>query len=245
MGKKDTFDILILLGRPASGKSEIIHYLKNTDHSDRTHRFHMADFEEIDDFPMLWAWFEEDRILEEMGRKRIHTTKDGYFKYRYLWDLLIRKIALEYKKRIDKNLSYHERYTSIIEFSRGSEHGGYTGAFRNLSSEILNRAAVVYIDVSYEESLRKNRMRYNPRDPGSILQHSLPDEKMERLYRETDWEELTESDPHYIMLGGSKIPYAVFENEDDVTTPGGAPLGDRLEKTLSLLWDLYRETKPD
>ena len=52
--------------------------------------------------------------------------------------------------------------TTLIEFSRGAEHGGYASAFRHLSEEILDRACVLYIDVPYEESLRKNRRRFNP-----------------------------------------------------------------------------------
>ena len=38
---------------------------------------------------------------------------------------------------------------------------------------------------------------------------------------------------------GVKVPYAVSENEDDVTTGRSEDLGDRLEKTLGLLWDRY------
>ena len=243
MKEKDTFDILILLGRPASGKSEIIHYLKNTALQDRIRRFHIAEFEEIDDFPMLWAWLEEDRVLEKMGNPRLHTTADGYFKYKYLWDLLVRRIVIEYKKRLDKNPAYHENRTAILEFSRGSEHGGYISAFHQLTPEILEAAAVMYIDVSYDESLRKNRKRYNPKDPGSILQHSLPDEKMERLYSKTDWEAFSAHDPEYIGLKGIRLPYAVFENEDDVTTGQTEKLGKRLEDRLSLLWRLYHGKK--
>ena len=247
----NTFDILILLGRPAAGKSEIIHYLWNTDLRERTRRFHVAEFEEFDDFPMLWAWFEEDRILEELGRPRMHTTQDEYFKYPYLWDILIRMVGLEYSKCIAKNPRYHDRCTSIVEFSRGSEHGGYRRAFAHLGSDILERSAVMYINVSYAESLKKNRLRYNPKDPGSILQHSLPDEKMERLYKETDWESFTAADPEYTEVAvkqlpdgikipdGIRIPYAVFENEDDVTTDMTEELGRRLEETLGRLWDLY------
>lgn len=255
MKERNTFDILILLGRPASGKSEIIHHLKNTKLTNRISRFHLGRFEEIDDFPMLWAWFEEDRILEELGHPRLHTTSDGYFKHTCLWDLLIRRIGLEYKKRVAKNPFYHEQFTSIVEFSRGSEHGGYKRAFTHLDPEILKCCAVMYIDVSYEESLRKNRVRYNPKDPGSILQHSLPDEKMKRLYRDTDWEDFTASDTEYIVVkrdhlqngikipNGIRIPYALFENEDDVTTDMSDELGNRLEKTLGGLWNLLMKQK--
>jgi hypothetical protein len=33
------------------------------------------------------------------------------------------------------------------------------------------------------------------------------------------------------------VPYAVFENEDDVTTARGTALGERLEETLTKLWE--------
>jgi len=249
MTQDNRFDILILLGRPASGKSEIIDYLRRTDPAIRTRRFHIGEFEVIDDFPMLWAWFEEDRILEEMGHRRLHTTPDGYFKETCLWDLLIRRIRLEYEKRLTKDPGYHERLTAIIEFSRGCEHGGYRRAFEHLGESLLGRAAVLYVDVSFEESLRKNRKRYNPKDPGSILQHSLPGEKLRRLYGETDWKDLAGSDAGKLDIDGAAVSYAVFENEDDVTTGerdrgpshlGDDLLGDRLEKTCARLWKIYQ-----
>ena len=53
-------DIILLIARPAAGKSEIIDYLKKTPETKREERFHVGAFDEIDDFPMLWAWFEEE-----------------------------------------------------------------------------------------------------------------------------------------------------------------------------------------
>lgn len=243
MIKKDVFDILIMIARPAAGKSELIEYLRNTEKFKRERRFHIGDFEVIDDFPMLWSWFEEDRILSDMGKPRLHTTPQGYFKEPYFWDLLIRRICIEYKKRIEKNPLYHEKFTSIIEFSRGKEHGGYAHAFEQLSGEILKAAAVFYIRVSWEESLRKNRRRFNLQRPDSILEHSLPDEKMKRLYRECDWESFAAQDPDYLHIGPIAVPYAVLENEDDVTTKGGEVLGRQLETVLSRLWELYKMRK--
>ena len=233
------FDILILLGRPASGKSEIIHYLKSTDKTNRIRRFHIGEFEEIDDFPMLWSWFEEDMILSEMGKQRLHTTADGYFSEIFFWDLLIQRISLEYKKRLKRDPLYHNHYTTIIEFSRGSEHGGYRYAFEQLSDEILSSSAVLYINVSFKESVRKNRLRYNPNEPDSILQHSLPDDKMKKLYKECDWSDFSSAHPNYLEAKGIHIPYTVFDNEDDVTTKPSDALGRRLEKTLTQLWELY------
>ncbi len=49
---KELFEKIILLGRPASGKSEIINYIKNTPEDERKSRFHIGKLVEIDDFPM-------------------------------------------------------------------------------------------------------------------------------------------------------------------------------------------------
>ena len=237
---KNTFDILLLIARPAAGKSEIIDYLKRTDGDTRRQRFHIGDFEEIDDFPILWTWFEEDRILSELGHPRLHTTEDGYFKANYLWDVLIRRICLAYNKRLRDNPAYHDRFTTIIEFARGSEHGGFARAFEHLSQEVAQRAAILYINVSYEESLRKNRRRFNPDRPDSVLEHGLPDAKMERRYKESDWGQISAADPEFITIQSQRVPYVVFENEDDVTTGRGEALGQRLEETLGRLWRLYQ-----
>jgi hypothetical protein len=239
MTDKNIFDILLLIARPAAGKSEIIDYLKRTGLVARRCRFHIGDFEVIDDFPMLWTWFEEDHILTQLGQPRLHTTQDGYFKTPYLWDLLIRRICLEYSKRLRDNPAYHEQFTTIIEFARGSEHGGFARAFEHLSPEVAQRAAILYLNVSYEESRRKDRQRFNPDRPDSILEHGLPDEKMERLYRHSDWEQVSAANPEFIAIQNHRVPYVVFENEDDVTTERGEALGARLEETLGRLWELY------
>jgi len=214
---KKHFEIIILMGRPAAGKSEVIDYLKKTPVDERLKRFHINNFEEIDDFPMLWTWFEEDAILEKiMNKPRIHSDSDGYFFHDYQWNLLIERISFEYEKKL-RDEGYAENNTTILEFSRGSEHGGYETAFRSLSENILEKACVLYIDVPYEESLRKNRRRFNPDRPDSILEHGLPDEKIERLYKEVDWEKFKGGDSEYIHFGGHKIPYVVLNNMPEVT----------------------------
>lgn len=233
------FDVLILIARPAAGKSEVIHYLKNVSDAERVRRFHIGPFQEIDDFPMLWTWFEEDDILERLGHPRLHTDAEGFFKSEVLWQLLIERIDLEYQKLLRDHPDYHERHTVIIEFSRGAEHGGYTEAFQHLSEDVLQRAAVLYIDVTFEESLRKNRKRFNPERADSILEHGLPDAKMERLYKEIDWEDFSAGDETALHVKGIDVPYVVFDNADDVTTEGGPALGERLEARLTELWERY------
>jgi hypothetical protein len=236
---ENTFDIILLIARPAAGKSEVIDYLKRTPTPERISRFHISEFEEIDDFPMLWTWFEEDAILEELGHPRLHTDENVNFKYDYLWDILVRRICLDYSKILRDQPDYHDTTTTIIEFARGSQHGGFQRAFDHISKEVAERMAIIYVNVSWEESLRKNRARFNPDRPDSILEHGLSDEKMEQLYRENDWEEVSSENQSYITIQGVKVPYAVFENEDDVTTGRGEALGQRLEDTLTLLWERY------
>lgn len=238
MPQDNRFKIILLIARPAAGKSEIIDYLRRTSLPERVERFHVGEFEEIDDFPMLWTWFEEDHILEELGHPRLHTDENNSFKYKYLWDVLIQRISLEYAKKLRDKPAYHEEKTTIIEFARGTQHGGFQRAFEHLSQEILEKMAVVYVSVSWEESLRKNRQRYNPERQDSILEHGLPDSKLEKLYREVDWEEVSAGDEEYLTIQGVRVPYVVFENEDDVTTERGEALGQRLEDTLDHLWGL-------
>ena len=235
----ETFDVLILIGRPASGKSEIIDLLMRTPIDVRRRVFHIADLDVIDDFPMLWTWFEEDRILSErLGKPRLHTDADGYFKYQYLWHLLIERINLEYHKRLRDDPIYHEHTTTVVEFSRGDEHGGYAEAFPYLADDVLRRAAVVYVRVSFEESLRKNRRRYNPDRPHSIMEHSLPDRKLVRLYHDDDWASFSDDHPHFLSVRSIRVPYCVFENEDDVTTGKPDTLVERLATVLGRLWEL-------
>ncbi len=237
----EKFDVLILIARPAAGKSEVIDYLKRTPLEERLRRFHIGKIEEIDDFPMLWTWFEEDALLERMGYPRLHTDKDGYFLHNHFWNLLIERIGLEYQKKRRDVPALDVEYTTLVEFSRGKEHGGYQSAFQHLLPEMVERAAVLYLDVSWEESLRKNRKRFNPDKPDSILEHALPDDKLERLYREVDWDEVSGGDPAYLTVRGYQVPYGVFDNSDDVTTERGEALGERLEMVTQVLWERYKK----
>jgi hypothetical protein len=237
----DIHPVLLLLGRPASGKSEIIDYLLRRDPQERRRRFRLGIPVILDDFPLLWAWMEEDALLERMGRARLHTTPDGYFSERHFWHLLVRRLCLEYDKRGSARLQEPRAQESVIvEFSRGSEHGGYGEAFGHLSEAVLDTAAVMYVNVSFDESLRKNRRRYNPSRPYSILEHGLSDDKMKTLYERDDWEELARGEAGHLLVRGREVPAVTFENEDDVTTPRGEALGARLEQCLQNLWQMRK-----
>lgn len=237
---KRIFSNLILIGRPASGKSEIIDFILKTKNFDRMHEFHLGSrIDVIDDFPMLWAWFEEDYILQnKFGKERLHSTPEGYFKEKYLWHLLIQRISLEQSKLLKELNDDNPDVTILIEFARGTEHGGYKEAFQHLTDEILSDAAVVYVKVPFEESLRKNRKRKNPDKPHSILQHSLDDEVLTKLYSDCDWDEFSSGDSEYLAVRDIKVPYMVFDNMPS-KTDSPLDLEPEIKKVLSDLWKIY------
>lgn len=248
---REIFDVIILNGRPAAGKSEIIDYLKNVPVEERIRRFHVGEFEEFDDFPVLWERFEDDDLREARGKDRLISdrtyqyegrTWDGYvFKEQFFWNYLIDRLCFDYGKRLKQIPGYHDRTTAIFEFARGSQHGGFAEAYSYLSGDVARRAATIYIKVSWEESLRKNRRRRNPDKPDSILEHSLEDKKMEFLYKDSDWDAFSGGGATGILpAGAARIPYAIFDNEPEKTDKPEV-LGRHLEEVCARLWAMKQE----
>ncbi len=239
----NAFDVLILIARPAAGKSETLHYLRSVPAAERIRRFHIAEMLEIDDFPMLWTWFEEDDLLQGMGLPRLHSDAEYHFLREEYWHLLIRRLDLDYEKALRRQPDLHCDTTALIEFSRGAASGGYREAFQHFPETLLRRAAVLYIEVGYEESLRKNRARFRPEEADSILYHGLPDAKMATMYRHDDFRDFSGADPRWLSVKGIRVPYAIFENEDDVTSGPPEALGARLESALGELWAISHKRK--
>jgi hypothetical protein len=228
----DCFRSIVLIGRPAAGKSEIIDFLKSTAPAERRARFHIGDLVEIDDFPFLWEKFQEDDLLEAHGRARLWTTSDYYFTDEWLWNFLILKINSAYERF---GAERKDAQTALVEFSRGGENA-FRQAFSFLSERVRRESALIYIRVSYAESARKNRRRARTGAEHSILYHSLPDEKMEHYYKSNDWDEIAGSSCEgEIDMGGIGVPFVVFENEPEVTDRPEA-LGKRLEEVCARLW---------
>jgi hypothetical protein len=100
-----------------------------------------------------------------------------------------------------------------------------------LDEEIKKKAGILYIKVSYEESVRRNRKRQRKNLEHSILYHSLPDEKMEFYYKTNDWEKLTKDNPDVISFKDIKIPYVEFVNEPE-KTDDPVKIGNHLEEIL-------------
>ncbi len=236
----DIFPVILLIGRPAAGKSEVIDYLKKMSESERRARLHLAPFDEIDDFEWVWETFEDDDIRAKHGRPRLSTTPDYYFLDPFTWNLYIEKINLEFAKRVARDPAYLRERTTIIEFARGGAHA-FAEAFGYLADDILRHARIVYIRVSYAESVRRNRRRARKGQEHSILYHSLPDAKMEYYYQTNDWEEISGgTSTGGIAVRNWRVPFAVFENEPE-QTDDSAKLGPALEQVFGKLWAMTPE----
>jgi hypothetical protein len=230
-----TFQTIILTARPAAGKSEVIDFLKKLTLEERRQRYHIGQIVEVDDFPYIWEKFEEDDIFSRHGRARVYTDEKYWFKDSWLWDFFLEKMNIAYAKLL--RASDLTENTILVEFARGGENA-LEHAFSILSPEILKRAGILYINVSYEESVRKNRRRFKPSEADSILFHSLPDDKMEYYYRINDWEKLAPDKQGMLLVQNIKVPYAVLDNEPEVTdTP--EHLATPLENALERLWQGY------
>lgn len=237
---EETFDVLLLLGRPASGKSEFIDFMMQISSDHRAREFFIAPFQIIDDFPILWDLFQQDNVWESVGRERLFSKRcdDNYaVADDSVWGFLIEQI----NQRVLATSNFikpSSRKTLIIEFSRGGP-SGYLDALSRLSPDILRRAAALYVSVSFEESWRRNIVRYDKKKRGGILTHSVPREEMERVYGIDDWHTLSDSAVGILSIGDIDIPYATLNNEPESKVPD--VLSERYRAALAPLYALWRK----
>lgn len=236
-----TFDHLLLLGRPAAGKSEFIDCMKKTPDAERARDFCIGRFEELDDFVWLWEKFLEDDLWEEAGSERLYSLKydENYGlnpKAEKLYDLMLARFNHETAARYLSNPKFYEDGTLVIEFSRGGT-SGYTRAFSRLSGDILKKAAILYVKVSFEESWRRNVARYEAKLKHSILAHMVPRETMDHFYGVDDWAALTNGREYgNLDIKGIKVPFVTMDNEPELTERD--PLAMRYGPSLKKLMEI-------
>jgi hypothetical protein len=116
---------------------------------------------------------------------------------------------------------------------------GFRNSLERFSPDILSRAAILYIQVSFEESFRRNSARYKPGQEESILFHKVPDRDMLGFFRDNDWAEITAGAPDgWLNLAGVRVPFVSMTNEPESTDP--IVLRDRYAGALGRLMELSR-----
>lgn len=125
--------------------------------------------------------------------------------------------------------------TVLIEFARGGTEGaalpldaphGYQYSLSQLSPKILERATILYVWVTPEESRRRNIERAHPGIEGdaSILHHGVPETVMRQDYGIDDMMWLIEQSdrPGTVRIEAHTttyhMPVAVFDNRVDHTS---------------------------
>ena len=234
----DTFDLLFLLGRPASGKSEFIDFMEKCPLERRAEHYHIAPFSIIDDFPTLWDKFEEDDLWERLGRGRLYSKRadENYAVVdQGIWPFLTGMIDQQVARIIVRQDALSQR-SLFVEFSRGGE-SGYQNALNGFSKKVLSRTAILYVDVSVEESWRRNLTRYDENKRDGILTHSVPHEEMKMTYGNDDWPKIASSPQGTLNVKGIEVPYVTMRNEPESTDPD--VLGSRYKAALDRLHNLW------
>lgn len=238
------FDHLIIMGRPACGKSEFIDYMKKISDDERLNKFHIGKFEEIDDFPWIWEKFMEDDIWEKCGYPRRFSkeymkdnpglTPEGGM----LFDFCMEKFNIEIEKRYLSNQDFYKDGTLFIEFARGGVKN-YKDQLPRLKPEIYRNAAIFYIDVTRDESWRRNVSRYEEKKRHSILSHMVPKETYDYYYDKNDWRDFTGGrDDGFIEVHGMKIPFVSMNNQPELSP--GPEIAERYKTALDKLFELYK-----
>ena len=238
-GAPRIFEHLFVLGRPAGGKSEFIDFMKRLPAGERASRFGIGRFEEVDDFPWLWEACLVDDAREAAGDTRLVSERvpEGY-------NIILPKFRGSLVDRFNETIA--ERYlanpawygdgTLLIEFARGLDDG-FRDSLNRFRPDILSRGAILFIQVSFEESYRRNDARYRKGQEESILFHKVPDRDMLGFFRENDWDAMTGGAPDgWLELRGVRVPFVTMPNEPESTDP--AVLGPRYAAALGRLMEL-------
>lgn len=238
---KNAFDNLIIIGRPACGKSEFIDFMKKCPAAERMEKFHIAPFEEIDDFVWLWEKCEEDDLWEKLGYDRLVSKRSGHAYFvtnPKFYDFLMEKFNPAITKGYLSRPEFYNDHTLLIEFARGLDNA-YKNALWRFSKPILERTAIIHIKVTFEESYRRNDARYKEKLKSSILAHKVPDEEMYKYYKDNDWDRVTDARENgYLDINGAHVPFFTMNNEPESKDP--SVLGKRYGAALTKLFELYK-----
>ncbi|MBI4656694.1 MAG: hypothetical protein HY746_08120 [Elusimicrobia bacterium] len=119
-----TFDIVLLLALPASGKSEVRKYLANLPPETLRKDFHIGETLQLDDFPYVHIMRRIDEELVKLGKNRMFFhSPDRPFQNPNDWGTLIHLINEDYDDLMAKNAAKPESSGMFLmeRFDRAGE----------------------------------------------------------------------------------------------------------------------------
>jgi hypothetical protein len=177
-----------------------------------------------------------------VGKGRLFSMRCGEKNENYgltdgeLLNFCIERFNVDIPKKYLAHPEFYKDGTVFIEFSRGGDYT-YRAALNRFKPEILNRSAIIYVQVEPAESRRRNDKRYQEKLKHSILAHKTPDEIMDKYYPYDDWRTLTEDKPRgELSLNGVRVPFVTMNNEPESTD--AKVLEARYGKALDELWKM-------
>lgn len=245
--KKDninTFGNLFVFGRPASGKSEFIDFIKKTNPSERIEKFNIGLLEELDDYVVLAQKFNEEEIWNKLNGKRKYTyMEEGnhIIEDLSLFNFAANRVAHIALNRFADNNEFYKDHTLFIEFSRGIDIG-YKETLDLFNPKIFKKSAIIYIKTSFDECWRRNVARYQEKKKFSILAHMVPWAQMKNFYFYDDWSKLTsDQEAGFLELKGIKVPFVTLDNESESKDP--VILSARYKNSLDKLFNNFCKTQ--
>ncbi|BBJ27652.1 hypothetical protein [Athalassotoga saccharophila] len=131
-------DVILLLGLPASGKSEIRRLMSVMSEKERAELFHIGNTLDIDDFPYVFLMRRIDEELERMGEKRIFYESDlKPFKDPRDWLTLTNLINEDYKDLVKKRELPRSAEFVIQRIEDSAKIAGISPRLSNLPDKVL------------------------------------------------------------------------------------------------------------
>jgi hypothetical protein len=139
---KDTFDIILLLGLPASGKSEIRRFFAEIDPEKLRKDFHIGDTINMDDFPYVFFMRSIDEELKKMGEAGIFAEAyEKPFADPRDWGTLIHLLNEDYFDLVNKKIVKTDSSVKFLmdRIDRAGKKVGIDERLKSLKPAIIEK----------------------------------------------------------------------------------------------------------
>src|SRR3989338_7165296 len=148
----ETFDIVLLLALPASGKSEVRRFLANVEPERLKNDFHIGANLQLDDFPYVHMMRRVDDELAKLGQGRLFfKAGDRPFQDTKDWGTLIHLLNEDYRDLMGKNVV--KAYSAADLLLRRIEKAGELAAIAPRLAK-LDKAAWTTVAAALEKEAR-------------------------------------------------------------------------------------------